>query len=76
MTELLYDGYRLLLQCRDGLMDSAQYVYYSIDLTIPRDTTLYRVYEVVSRRSVRVVKGAQRKWSPLLSEVNFMSKSR
>ena len=76
MTELLYDGLRWLMRCADRLMDIAQYVYHSVDLTIPRDTTLYRVYEDVRRRSVQVVKGARRKWSPLLSDVDFASKSR
>ena len=76
MTELLYDGLRWLMQCRDRLMDRAQYVYHSADLTIPHDTTLHRVYEGVSKIYVRVVKGARRQWSPLLREVDFMSMSR
>ena len=72
VKELLYDGYRWLLQYRDELMDRTQYVYYSAVLTMPRDTALYRVY----RGSVRVVRGTRRKWTPLLSEIDFRSKSR
>ena len=41
VKELLYDGYRWLLQYRDTLMDIAQYVYYSAVLTMPHDTALY-----------------------------------
>ena len=76
VTELLYDGYRWLLQCGDGLMDKAQYVYYSAVLTMPRDTMLYRVYESVTRRSVQVVMGERRQWTPMLSEIDVESKSR
>ena len=72
VKELLYDGYRWLLQCGDAIMDSAQYVYYSAVLTMPRDTALYRVYS----GSVRVVRGERRQWTPLLSEIDFWSKIR
>ena len=71
MKELLYDGYRWLLQYRDKLVDRAQYVYYSVALTMPRDTALHQVY----RGSVRVVRGKRTRWTPLLSEINFRSKS-
>ena len=76
MKELLYDGYRWLLQCGDALVDRAQYVYYSAVLTMPCDTALYRVYEGVVRSSVRVVRGEERQWTPLLSEIDYESKSR
>ena len=76
VRELLYDGYRLLLQFRDRLMDIVQYVYYSAVLTMPCDTALYRVYEGVVRSSVRVVRGERRQWTPLLSEIDFLSKRR
>ena len=76
MTELLYDGLRWLMQCRDGLIDSAQYVYHSAVLTMPRDTMLYRVYASVTRSSVQVVMGGRRQWTPMLSEINILSKSR
>ena len=76
MKELLYDGYRWLLQYRDRLVDRAQYVYNSAALTMPRDTVLYREYKGVVRSSVRVVRGEQRQWTPLLSEIDFASKSR
>ena len=74
MRELFYDGYRWLLQHRDRLVDRAQYAYYSSVLTMPRDTALYRVYKGIVRGSVRVVRG-QKKWTPLLSEIDFRSKS-
>ena len=76
MTELLYDGYRWLMQCGDGLMDRAQYVYHSAVLTMPRDTMLYQVYESVTRSSVQVVMGGRRQWTPMLSEIDTLSKSR
>ena len=76
VKELLYDGYRWLLQCGDALMDRAQYVYYSAVRTMPRDTTLYQVYEGVVRSSVRVVRGERRQWIPLMTEIDFRSKSR
>ena len=72
VKELLYDGYRWLLQYRNRLVDRAQYAYCSVALTMPRDTALYRVY----RGSVRVVRGERRQWTPLLSEIDFWSKSR
>ena len=53
-------------------MDIAQYVYYSAVLTMPRDTALYRVYE----GSMRVFKGTQSKWISLMSEIDYVSKSR
>ena len=76
VRELLYDGYRWLLQYGNRLMDRAQYVYYSAVLTMPRDSALYRAYEGVVRSSVRVVRGAWRKWTPVLSEIDVRSKSR
>ena len=76
VKELLYDGYRWLLQYRDRLVDRAQYVYYSAVLTMPCDTALYRVYEGVVRSSVRVVRGERRQWTPRLSEIDYDSKSR
>ena len=76
MAELLYDGYRWLMQCRDGLIDRAQYVYHSAVLTMPRDTMLYRVYASVTRSSVQVVMGERRRWIPMLSEIDIVSKSR
>ena len=76
MAELLYDGYRWLLQCGDGLMDRAQYVYNSAVLTMPRDTMLYDVYASVTRSSVQVVMGERRQWTPMLSEIHIWSKSR
>ena len=76
VTELLYDGYRWLLQCRDELMDRAQYVYHSAVLTMPRDTMLYQVYESVARSSVQVVMGERRQWTSILSEIDIRSKSR
>ena len=76
MAEILYDGYRFLLQCRDGLIDSAQYVYHSTVLTMPRDTMLYRVYEGMARSSVQVVMGERRQWTPMLSDIDILSKSR
>ena len=76
MAELLYDGYRWLLQYRDGLMDRAQYVYHSAALTMPHDTMLYQVYESVTRCSVQVVMGERRQWTPMLSEIDIWSKSR
>ena len=76
VKELLYDGYRWLLHYRDRLVDRAQYVYYSAALTMPRDTALYREYKGVVRSSVRVVRGERRQWTPLLSEIDFRSKSR
>ena len=75
VKELLYDGYRWLLQCGDELVDRAQYAYYSAVLTMPRDTALYREYKGVVRSSVRVVRGEWRQWTPLLSEIDFRSKS-
>ena len=72
MKELLHDGYRWLLQYRDILMDRAQYAYCSAALTMPHDTALYRVYE----GSVRAVRGTQSRWTPLLSEIDYESKSR
>ena len=72
VKELLYDGCRWLLQYRDRLVDRAQYVYYSAVLTIPRDTALYRAYE----GSGRVVRGTRCRWTPLMSEIDYMSKSR
>ena len=76
VKELLYDGCRWLLQYRDRLVDRAQYVYCSAVLTMPCDTTLYREYKGVVRSSVRVVRGEWRKWTPLLSEIDYESKSR
>ena len=76
VTELLYDGYRWLLQCRDGLTDRSQYVYNSAGLTMRRDTMLYRVYASVTRSSVQVVMGGRRQWTPMLSEIYIWSKSR
>ena len=76
VTKLLYDGYRWILKYGDRLMDIAQYVYYSADLSVPLDTALYRVYQSVVGRSVRVVRGAPTKWTPLLSEMDFKSQSR
>ena len=76
MRELLYDGYRWLLQCGDRLMDRAQYAYYSAVLTMPRDTALYRVHEGTVKGSVRVVREERRQWTPLLSEIDYVSKSR
>ena len=70
--ELLYDGYRWLLQYRDRLMNRSQYVHYSAALTMPRDTALHQVY----RGSVRVVRGTRSEWTPLLSEIDYESKSR
>ena len=40
VKELLYDGYRWLLQYRDRLVDRAQYVYYSAVRTMLRDIAL------------------------------------
>ena len=57
-------------------MDRAQYVYQPADLTMPRDTILYRVYASVTRSSVQVVMGGRRQWTPMLSEVDILSKSR
>ena len=76
VKELLYDGYRCLLQYRDRLVDRAQYVYNSAVLTMPRDTALYREYNGVVRSSVRVVRGERRQWTPRLSEIDYDSKSR
>ena len=76
MAELLYDGHRWLLQCRDGLMDRAQYVYHSAVLTMPSDTMLYQVNACVFRSSVQVVMGERRQWTPMLSEIDILSKSR
>ena len=76
VTELLYDGHRWLLQCRDELTDRAQYVYYSAVLAMPRDTMLYQVCESVTRSSVQVVMGERRQWTPMLSEIDTRSKSR
>ena len=72
VKELLYEGYRWLLQYRDELMDRAHYAYYSAALTMPRDTALYRVYE----GSMRVLRGTWSRWTPLMSEIDYVSKSR
>ena len=72
----LYDGYRWLLQCGDAIMERAQYVYNSAVLTVPHDTALHRVYEGMVRSSVRVVRVERRQWTPLLSEIEYESKSR
>ena len=77
MRELLYDGYRWLLQYGTAVADRALQVYHSALQFLPRDTALYRVYERVARwSSVRVVRGVRGKWTPLLSEIDFASKTR
>ena len=77
MRELLYDGHRWLLQYGTAVADRALHVYHTALQFLPRDTVLYRVYEGVARRSsVRVVKGVPGKWTPLLTEIDFASKSR
>ena len=76
VKELLYDGYRWLLQCGDRLTDRALHVYHGGFQFLPCDTALHRVYEGVVRSSVRVVRGERRQWTPLLSEIDYESKSR
>ena len=76
VTQLLYDGYRWILKHGDRLMDIVHYVYYSAGLSIPHDTALYQVYQSMIRSSVQVVTGAPMEWTPLLSEIDFKSKSR
>ena len=75
VAELLYDGYRLLLQRGDGIVDRALDVYSAFQF-LPRDTALFRAYESHVKSSVRVARGAPTKWTPLLSEMDFESKSR
>ena len=76
VSELLYDGYRCLLQCRDGLTDRALYIHHTGFKFLPHDTALHRVYEGTVKGSVRVVRGKRTRWTPLLSEIDYVSKSR
>ena len=67
LTDLLYDGYRCLFECRDRLMERALDVYYSIISDfLPQNTQLYRVY---GSAVVRILVGARRYWSPCLSAI-------
>ena len=74
VCELLYDAHRFLLKYGDAVAYWALYVYHTAFQFLPRDTALYRAYEGVVRSSVRVVRGARRKWSPLLSEIGFVNR--
>ena len=74
VVELLHDGYRWLLQYRNEVQVAD--IHHSEFQFLPRDTALFRVYKNRVKSSVQVVRGAPMKWTPLLSEIEFESKSR